>query len=517
MAGEVVREDTRDRIEGHVSNGEVGFDLFGKRVTVMGVEQGTEELKVGCGSDMVTEWSGKGSGFGVDEGVRGLTELGPSSDLGIFGDNNEEKKKRKLDIDINLPASECEEEDGGSKCFLSLRSGKRVAKLGLDGISNGESGIDLNADKNGSVKSKGESGRGEKGKGKLSVNNIDVVELDSEDEVERSNENVFQSDLPSGGSSTGKGKLSGAIEGVVEDSEDEMISGENGINEGRRKYSRQEKGKDKLVGEALLLNDNDKVELHLGSELLSSVHNVVPSPSQIVENVALQDEMRARNTNAKQDGRARNRYMERFRDIARQNASRFARFDPQEEEENDMPPQVDVEQDVEDWPGPFATAMRIMRDGAEKNVRVQSAHKDKTKPALVNWVPKCQDRALAKNLIPSLQESCLSVLAKNADAIVSLESVPDALRHQLSHLLCDSRRMNTHFFELLVQGSPTEVRLRDCSWLTEEEFTKSFQLCDISNLTVCFSYFLVLVSCITLIGIGYEYSEFGSFKDLQSV
>lgn len=484
MTGEVVREDTREKIEGNVSNGEVGFDLFGQRVTVMGVEQGTEELKVGCGSDMVTELSGKGSGFGVDEGVRSLTELGPSSDLD-FGDNNEEKKKRKLDIDINLPASECEEEDGGSKCFLSLRSGKRVAKRGVDGVSNGESGNDLSADKNGSVKSIGEPGRGEKGKGKLGVNNIDVVVLDSEDEVERSNENVSQSDLPSGGSSTGKGQLSGAIEGGVDDSEDEMISGENGINEGRRKYSRQEKGKDKLVGEALLLNDNDKVELHLGSELLSSVHNVVPSPSQIVENIALQDEMRARNTNARQDGRGRNRYMERFRDIARQNAPRFARFDPQEEEENDMPPQVDVEQDVEDWPGPFATAMKIMRDGAEKNVRVQSAHKDKTKPALVNWVPKCQeDRALSKNLIPSLQELCLSALATNADAIVSLESVPDALRHQLSHLLCDSRRMNAHFFELLVQGSPTEVRLRDCSWMTEEELTKSFQLCDISNLTV---------------------------------
>ncbi|KAK9948090.1 hypothetical protein M0R45_003678 [Rubus argutus] len=286
MAGEVVREDTREKIEGNVSNGEVGFDLFGKRVTVMGVEQGTEELKVGCGSDMVTELSGKGSGFGVDEGVRSLTELGPSSDLD-FGDNSEEKKKRKLDIDINLPASECEEEDGGSKCFLSLRSGKRVAKRGVDGVSNGESGNDLSADKNGSVKSIGEPGRGEKGKGKLGVNNIDVVVLDSEDEVERSNENVSQSDLPSGGSSTGKGQLSGAIEGGVDDSEDEMISGENGINEGRRKYSRQEKGKDKLVGEALLLNDNDKVELHLGSELLSSVHNVVPSPSQIVENSSI--------------------------------------------------------------------------------------------------------------------------------------------------------------------------------------------------------------------------------------
>ncbi|PRQ46982.1 putative leucine-rich repeat domain, L domain-containing protein [Rosa chinensis] len=468
---------------------EVGFDLFGERVTVMGVEKRAEELKLGSGLDPVTRLSGKGSGFGEEEKVgvdEGLTELGLSSDLGVLGGNSEEKKKRKLDIDINLPAWECEEEDGGSKPFLSLRSGKRVAKPGVDGVGNGEWVIDLSADKSGGVKSKGECGRGERGKGKLGENSIYVVVLDSDEEVERSGENVFQSDLPSGGSSTGKRKLSDAIEIVVEDSEDEMSSGENGVNEGRRKYSRQEKGKEKLVGGALLSNDDDKVELGLGLEVLSSLHNVVPSPTQIRENEALQDEMQARNSNRRENGRDRNQYMERFRDIARQNASRFARFDPREEEENDMPPQVDVEQDVEDWPGPFSTAMRIMRDGAEKNMQEQRAYTGKTKPALVNWVPKCQeqDRAISKNLIPSLQELCLSVLAMNADAIVSLESVPDALRHQLSHLLCDSRRMNTHFFELLVQGSPTEVRLRDCSWLTEEEFTKSFQQCDISNLTV---------------------------------
>ncbi|KAM3741533.1 hypothetical protein ACB098_07G002400 [Castanea mollissima] len=44
--------------------------------------------------------------------------------------------------------------------------------------------------------------------------------------------------------------------------------------------------------------------------------------------------------------------------------------------------------------------------------------------------------------------------------------------------------MNNHVFELLIRGSPSEVRLRDCSWLTEEQFTDSFQTCDTSNLTV---------------------------------
>ena len=80
---------------------------------------------------------------------------------------------------------------------------------------------------------------------------------------------------------------------------------------------------------------------------------------------------------------------------------------------------------------------------------------------------------------------CLKILVKNVDAIASLESVPDALRHRLSQLLCDSRRINGHFLELLVRGTPTEIRLRDCSWLTEEQFTESFRTCDTENLVVC--------------------------------
>uniref|UniRef100_A0A2P2P3H2 Uncharacterized protein LOC103929725 n=1 Tax=Rhizophora mucronata TaxID=61149 RepID=A0A2P2P3H2_RHIMU len=44
--------------------------------------------------------------------------------------------------------------------------------------------------------------------------------------------------------------------------------------------------------------------------------------------------------------------------------------------------------------------------------------------------------------------------------------------------------MNSHCFDLLVWGSPAEIQVRDCSWLTEEEFTKSFKGCDTKNLTV---------------------------------
>jgi DNA repair protein RAD7 len=44
--------------------------------------------------------------------------------------------------------------------------------------------------------------------------------------------------------------------------------------------------------------------------------------------------------------------------------------------------------------------------------------------------------------------------------------------------------MDLHFLDLLVQGSPTEICVPDCSWLTEEEFTECFKNCDTSNLMV---------------------------------
>ncbi|RDX98496.1 rhp7, partial [Mucuna pruriens] len=196
---------------------------------------------------------------------------------------------------------------------------------------------------------------------------------------------------------------------------------------------------------------------------------------------------RSRNSNARErgsgSGSRRNVYMERFHDIARENASRFALF----EEENDdrSPPVAEPARDeIEDWPGPFSTAMKIIRDRGTKLQNAQASSQTSLCES-ISWVPKAKRRNVGDSVsIPSLQETCVKILVKNVDAIASLESVPDALRHRLSQLLCDSRRINTHFFELLVRGAPTEIRLRDCSWLTEEQFTECFRMCDTGNLVV---------------------------------
>ncbi|XP_038991525.1 F-box/LRR-repeat protein fbxl-1-like [Hibiscus syriacus] len=85
---------------------------------------------------------------------------------------------------------------------------------------------------------------------------------------------------------------------------------------------------------------------------------------------------------------------------------------------------------------------------------------------------------------PSLLDLSLRTLAKNADVIVSLDHVPDMLRHKLTRLLCDSRKMDAHFLQLLASGLPEEIRINDCSQVTEDEFTKIFGCCDTNNLTV---------------------------------
>ncbi|KAF5726133.1 Rad7 putative isoform 1 [Tripterygium wilfordii] len=102
------------------------------------------------------------------------------------------------------------------------------------------------------------------------------------------------------------------------------------------------------------------------------------------------------------------------------------------------------------------------------------------------WVPNNNKGSsnIKRGSIPSLLELSLNALAENSEAIVSLKFIPDALRHKLSQRVCDSRKMDAQFFELLTRESPTEIRVKNCSQITEEELTRIFLNCDTQNLTV---------------------------------
>ncbi|KAL2945110.1 DNA repair protein rhp7 [Bienertia sinuspersici] len=236
------------------------------------------------------------------------------------------------------------------------------------------------------------------------------------------------------------------------------------------------------------LNDqvNDDLNLDLNIDL-----NVDMNADMDVEEGLMNEANVAPVENVVTEVRRKKNRSKRYKEIARKNAYKFAHYSVEEEEirvnseeaEGGIP-QEELAKNVEDWPGPFSTAMKIIRD-REKNSNAQVRESSSEKFPLVSWVPKKErDSECWKKTAPTLQNMCLNILIDNVDAISSLNGVPDVLRNKLCRLLCDSRKMTPHFLDLLLEGPLFELRLADCSWLEERVFEKSFEACDTSNLTV---------------------------------
>ncbi|CAK7352784.1 unnamed protein product [Dovyalis caffra] len=176
------------------------------------------------------------------------------------------------------------------------------------------------------------------------------------------------------------------------------------------------------------------------------------------------------------------------REIARNVAPRFAHLGPQEqlkqqEEKKVKLREIDLELEVEldDSQSPFSLALEAVK--MRQNVRKGSL--TGLSESFFKWVPANAEGSDAlSRKVHTLLDLSLNALGKNADAIVSLEHVPDKLRHRLSQLVSDCGVMDAHFVELLARGSPTEIRLRNISRLTEDEFAKIFGVCDTKDLTV---------------------------------
>ncbi|XP_028787000.1 uncharacterized protein LOC114742937 isoform X2 [Neltuma alba] len=367
------------------------------------------------------------------------------------------KRKWELSMDVRLHSFECRE-DERRKGFLNLRSGKTIPKRGTNANpvdktleetecqgqndDNFMDGASIDKDVAGGAERCRKMRDEDRGNKELHM------DLSKSVDTRRSN-----------GERIGKGKLVGVSEkGDVIENVDAGLS------------------RDDLL-------PNDSQEAIMGLESNSEDH-ITKDVSHLEDNTASQGQERLINVSVREYGSGRNEYMERFRDVARANAARFAHFAADEEDDRSTN-EARVENEAEEWPGPFSTAMKIIKDRAVRSTQTDGVSSERSLPVSVKWVPKKnQGQKGARFSIPSLQELCISVLAKNADAIVSLNNVPDALRHKLSQLLCNRRKMNSHFFELLVSGSPMEIRLRDCSWMTEEQFTKSFQMCNTASLAV---------------------------------
>ncbi|KAK9274219.1 hypothetical protein L1049_019033 [Liquidambar formosana] len=265
--------------------------------------------------------------------------------------------------------------------------------------------------------------------------------------------------------------------------------GSDFMNEMRR-YSEEEKGKGKEVNNWLSISTEPVVFDLETEEAAASLINLSELPE--LEETTQQnkiDELEYRRKQALNSARdkASNRRenARRNHEIASERASELARLNPNQlvyliESSKGKGEMLSVEADkeLEDLDGPFSTALKIIK---ERNSKLNAKHKT----LQIEWTPsRNPDRSILVSRIPSLVDLSIDVLAKNAEAIVSLEPAPDALKHKLSHAVCDYRKMNCQFVELLVRGSPTEVRVKDCSWMTEDQFTNIFRSWDITNLRV---------------------------------
>ncbi|KAL6507155.1 hypothetical protein OROHE_022054 [Orobanche hederae] len=439
---------------------------------------------------------------GVTESVRAMEEVKKGENFaasGLVGTvSGGGRRKRKLSA--KSLGFESDEKEKLQKKSTSLRSGKRVVRIEmedkggsagnwLEEIGNSkQSGFlcyddDLVGTMSRASVEEGEislvkekrGSRGDKGKGKVGRETLEMSgslsvksELDDQVGLSPSDSCHDAFNLPE----------SADLNEAVKDKG--RITIETGVKT-RGRLSKEEKGKMILeVNTSSFFSGTSIAEVKIENVHETSVSGANNHSAANEAFPVEQSQVRETNVSVNNSGSG---HRERFRNFARQNASRFAHFSSQEEDGSRALPEA--QNGVEDWPGPFSTAMKIVRDrGTNKSGVRSGASTNKSETVELKWVPRKQDKVKCEKQVPHLQELCLSILSKNVDAITSLDFVPDVLRHKITCFLCDSRRMNSKFLELLVHGSPTEIRIRDCSWLTEELFIKVFEGVDASQLAV---------------------------------
>ncbi|MCO5554982.1 hypothetical protein L7F22_008521 [Adiantum nelumboides] len=190
----------------------------------------------------------------------------------------------------------------------------------------------------------------------------------------------------------------------------------------------------------------------------------------------------------------------RFLQIARDRAFHFAHFDaegneapagapppqrnrrrgrqPQQADEHNPQPRAQP-QEV-DWPGPFSTARQLVNNRAMAAAARKNADAPGIKVSVVDWKPTrvSADHAFGRRICPSLQDLCLSVLANNADNVVSLQGVPDLFRIRISDAICERRNMSPKVLSLFFQEGPSEIHSLDCTQVCEDDLVEMMrQIC----------------------------------------
>ncbi|XP_020402260.1 uncharacterized protein [Zea mays] len=162
----------------------------------------------------------------------------------------------------------------------------------------------------------------------------------------------------------------------------------------------------------------------------------------------------------------------------------FFKADKDEHSEDDDE-ELEPGPDSQDWPGSFVTAARMYeeREAKLRARELNSSKLNKSANRVIVWSPSKDEKNPARaQAAPSLTSLCLNTLAKHSECIGTLEGIPEELKNRLFKILCHSRKMNTYLLNELLCDSPTELHLSECSWLSEDDFEKTFGKCSIESL-----------------------------------
>lgn len=290
----------------------------------------------------------------------------------------------------------------------------------------------------------------------------------------------------------------------------------DGSQSKRRRYSTKEKGKakiDETVPLIVIDDSDDNLSLELGQKPvrgeseernlnniwpLNEVQSALKNMGPVVEKNFFEAEAEPLGSDSEQENvKAVNFLLDlseevikreerkKYHEIAKYHARSLARPDEEFHRRKSHPEETKVavkeaDDEFQDLDSPFCVAMMMI-----KKRNSSSSGPKKSEDGSFKWVPsKVTGSGVVKRGVPSLLELSLNVLAKNSEAMVSLEHVPNFLRHKLSRMICDRRKMDASFFELLARGSPTEIRVKNCARLEEDNFTKILGSCNTQYLTV---------------------------------
>ena len=168
--------------------------------------------------------------------------------------------------------------------------------------------------------------------------------------------------------------------------------------------------------------------------------------------------------------------------------------------------------DSQDWPGSFVTDARMYeeREAKLRARELNSSKLNKSASRVIVWSPSKDGKNPARaQAAPSLTSLCLNTLAKHSECIGSLEGIPEELKNRLFKILCHSMKMNTYLLNELLCDCPTERHLSECSWLSEDDFEKTFGKCSIESLQVLFVYSVVFVLWTHYFSFQYDLISFG--------